>query len=67
MIFPGRWVVIGHRPAGLLMGEGWGEWVLPRALVAGASEAAGLPAAEKSGIFWPRATEFIVSIAEMPV
>jgi hypothetical protein len=34
---------------------------------AGASEAAGLPAAEKSGIFWPRATEFIVSIAEMPV
>ena len=32
-----------------------------------ASEAAGLPAAEKSGIFWPRATEFIVSIAEMPV
>ena len=27
----------------------------------------GRPAAEKSGIFCPRATEFIVSIVEMPV
>lgn len=27
----------------------------------------GRPAAEKSGIFWPRAIEFITSMVEMPV
>ena len=27
----------------------------------------GSPAAEKRGIFWPRAMEFMVSIVEMPV
>ncbi len=27
----------------------------------------GSPAAEKSGIFWPRAMEFMVSMVEMPV
>ena len=27
----------------------------------------GRPAAEKSGIFWPRAMEFMVSMVEMPV
>jgi hypothetical protein len=27
----------------------------------------GRPAAEKMGIFWPRAMEFMVSMAEMPV
>lgn len=27
----------------------------------------GRPAAEKSGIFWPRAMEFMTSMAEMPV
>jgi hypothetical protein len=29
--------------------------------------AACAPAAEKSGIFWPRAMEFMVSMVEMPV